>query len=76
MIKHNFVSGKLDGTDATLVQASAWDAVHDWTPLTTDDDIPIGQLAAVLTGVAPNRILALRYRVDASTVWTLAERVE
>jgi len=25
---HNFVSGKLDGTDATLVQPSNWNAQH------------------------------------------------
>jgi hypothetical protein len=25
---HNFVSGKLDGTDATLVQPSNWNAEH------------------------------------------------
>jgi hypothetical protein len=25
---HNFISGKLDGTDATLVQPSNWNAQH------------------------------------------------
>lgn len=30
-LKHNFVSAKLDGSDATLVQPSNWNAEHSLT---------------------------------------------
>jgi len=34
-LTHNFVSGKADGGDATLVQPSNWNAEHDLTIATS-----------------------------------------
>lgn len=47
-IKHHFVSGKADGTDATLVKPTAWNSDHDMT--TDADGVVLGRLAGAGAG--------------------------
>ena len=47
-IKHSFVSGKADGTDATLVKPTNWNADHTMT--TDADGVVLGRLAGAGAG--------------------------
>ena len=46
--KHHFVSSKADGTDATLVKPTAWNADHDMT--TDADGVVLGRSAGAGAG--------------------------
>lgn len=76
--EHVFAGGS-DGQalsrDSGQSDGAAWGWFIPATPITSDDDIPIGQARIVRSEEAPITT-ALRYRVDASTVISLAERVE
>lgn len=57
-LKHAFVSGKVDGADATLVQPSNWNADHDglewFTYTVTGGEPDLAALVIALPAAQPN----------------------